>query len=399
MSEKAKKVTTEPYKGVRDFYPEDKAVQDYIFNTWRKIAERFGYEAYGASILEPTELYTSKTSEEIVTEQTYTFTDRGDRSVTLRPEMTPTVARMVAAKRRELGFPLRWYSVENFFRYERTQRGRSREFWQLNADIFGVAGSAADVEIISLAYEIMKAFGARDEDFEIRVNSRKLLNALPVEAIRLLDKKNKMTSEEFNEKWKEYSDTPLSLEADEATGDVLAALSAQGIRNAVFDAGIIRGFDYYTGMVFEVFDTNTENPRSIFGGGRYDRLLEVFSDEVLPAVGFGLGDVTMRDFLETHALIPEYVPATQLYIATVDESYIPEAMRVADELRRHNLNVAVNMTDKKLGNQIQTADKLHIPFLITIGAEEQTSKQYALKNLATGEAETLPLTDIPARIS
>src|SRR3989344_1671790 len=169
---------TQPYKGVRDFYPEDQRVQNYIFSAMRRAVESFGYEEMNASVLEPTELYLSKTSEEIVNEQTYTFKDRGDRSVTLRPEMTPTVARMVAQKKRELGFPLRWYSIQNLFRYERPQRGRLREHWQLNVDVFGISGMEAEIEIIAVAYEIMQRFGATENNFKIHVNSRKLFNRI-----------------------------------------------------------------------------------------------------------------------------------------------------------------------------------------------------------------------------
>jgi len=248
------KLDTAPYKGVRDFYPEDMAIQNYIFNTWRKVAENFGYVEYSASILEPTELYTEKSGAEIINEQTFTFTDRGDRSVTLRPEMTPTLARMIAARRRNLKFPLRWYSIPNIFRYERPQRGRKREHWQLNCDLLGVAGIEGDKEILSLAYAIMKEFGAKDGDFEIRINN-----------------------------------------SDVNTFKDIAP-------NIVSDPELARGQAYYTGMVFEIFDTDKENPRAIAGGGRYDNLLELFDVEPVPAVGFGWGDITMRDFLEIHGL-------------------------------------------------------------------------------------------------
>ena len=250
------KLGTDPYKGVRDFYPEDMAIENYIFNTWRKVAEKFGYEEYSASILEPTEIYTEKSGAEIVNEQTFTFTDRGDRSVTLRPEMTPTLARMVAARRRNLKYPLRWYSIPNLFRYERPQRGRKREHWQLNCDLLGTAGIEADKEMISLAYAVMKEFGAKDSDFEIRINN---------------------------------SDIEIFKEI---------------VPNLVSDPTLARGQTYYTGTVFEIFDTNKENSRSIAGGGRYDNLLEIFDVEPIPAVGFGMGDITLRDFLETHKLGP-----------------------------------------------------------------------------------------------
>jgi histidyl-tRNA synthetase len=229
-------------------------IQNYIFNTWRKVAKQFGYEEYSASILEPTEMYTEKSGAEIINEQTFTFTDRGDRSVTLRPEMTPTLARMIAARRRNLKFPLRWYSIPNLFRYERPQRGRKREHWQLNCDLLGVPDLEGDKEIIKLAYATMKEFGAKDEDFEIRVNNCDIEN---------------------------FKDIAPNL---------------------VSDPTLARGQAYYTGMVFEIFDTNKENGRSLAGGGRYDNLLELFGVEPVPAVGFAVGDITIRDFLETHGL-------------------------------------------------------------------------------------------------
>ncbi len=248
------KPDTQPYKGVRDFYPEDMAVENYIFDTWKKVAKKFNYQEYSASLLEPTEIYTEKSGAEIINEQTFTFTDRGGRSVTLRPEMTPTLARMIAARRRDLKFPLRWFSIPNLFRYERPQRGRRREHWQLNCDLLGMSGVEAEKEIVSLAYTIMKEFGAKDDDFEIRINNSDI--------------------------------------------DIFKDIGP----NFVYDSSLARGQAYYTGMVFEIFDTNKENARSIAGGGRYDNLLEMFGIEPVPTVGFGMGDITLRDFLETHGL-------------------------------------------------------------------------------------------------
>ncbi|MDO8728466.1 MAG: ATP phosphoribosyltransferase regulatory subunit [bacterium] len=282
------KLGTDPYKGVRDFYPEDMKIQNYIFNTWRKVAEDSGYVEYSASILEPSELYKSKTSEEIVNEQMFTFTDRGEREVALRPEMTPTLARMVAARRRNLKFPLRWYSIPNVFRYERPQRGRRREHWQLNCDLMGIAGIEAEVEIISLAHAIMKAFGAKDEDFSIQINSRKAIpEGVTMETIRKIDR-----GEEID----------INIDETLEIHTILEKLNRKDIQNVKFNPKIVRGFDYYTGMVFEVFDTHEDNHRSLFGGGRYDNLLEIFDVDPIPAVGFGMGDITIRDFLETHKL-------------------------------------------------------------------------------------------------
>ncbi len=312
-SERQKKsLSTEPYKGVRDFYPEDMAVQNYIFGVWRKVAEKFGYQEYSASLLEPAELYRSKGNEEIVNDQMFTFKDRGDREVALRPEMTPTLARMVAAQRKSLKFPLRWFSIPNVFRYERPQRGRRREHWQLNADLMGVAGIEGDVEIISLAYAIMKEFGAKNEDFEIQINSRKNkikglrekdATSEKISAVwRLLDKKEKISAEEFQAEARKLVGGELTIELDAEINEIKKILNERGIHNVKINETLARGFDYYTGMVFEVFDTDPENRRSLFGGGRYDNLLEIFGVEPVPTVGFGMGDITIRDFLTTHNL-------------------------------------------------------------------------------------------------
>ncbi len=300
------KLSTEPYKGVRDFYPEDMVIQNYIFDTWKKVSGSFNYEEYNASPLEPAELYRSKTSDEIVNEQTFSFVDRGGREVVLRPEMTPTLARMVAGRRKALKFPLRWFSIPNVFRYEKPQRGRKREHYQYNCDLMGIADISAEVETISIMHAIMKAFGAKDEDFQIKVNDRVLLNEKfgSQELIRLLDRKNKMSTEEFETEWRKISgkDFDPNIEPNENIKNLISKLAEKGIKNVVFDPTVTRGFDYYTGVVFEVFDTSPENNRSLFGGGRYDNLLEIFGVEPVPTVGFAMGDITLRDFLETHGL-------------------------------------------------------------------------------------------------
>ncbi|MGH7141144.1 MAG: histidine--tRNA ligase [Minisyncoccia bacterium] len=399
MSDKPK-LSTEPYKGVRDFYPEAFAVQKYIFETMRTVAERAGYVEYGASILEPAELYRAKgaDNEEIVNDQTYTFTDRGDREVTLRPEMTPTLVRMVAARRRELAFPLRWYSIPNVFRYERPQRGRLREHWQLNVDLFGTSSPAADIEIIAVAYGIMKAFGAKDDEFVIRVNSRAALNRLAGHLglndetrhkfLYLMDRKSKLGPDAFDLELDALGIDPEKITLDDMSEDVAAVvrpLNDTGFKNVVFDPGVVRGFDYYTGVVFEVFDTNPENNRSLFGGGRYDKLLALFGEEKIPAVGFGMGDVTLRDFLESRDLLPAYVSPIAVYIAVADPPLALEAERLAGELRESGINTAIDFGERKLGDQIKSADKQKIPYLIVVGEDELKSREFIIKNLETGE--------------
>lgn len=383
---------TDSYKGVRDFYPEDQRIQNYLFSTMRRTVESFGYDEYNASVLEPTELYTAKSSDEIVSEQTYTFEDRGGRSVTLRPEMTPTVARMVAARKRELGYPLRLYSIPNLFRYERMQRGRLREHWQLNVDLFGVPGREADVEVITVAYNVFRAFGADETHFKIRVNDRVLLNEVlqnvlrdkskTAEALALIDRKEKVPEEEFAGAWNELAS--VSYEGSFAVSDSITALlkdlAARGITNAVFDPTIVRGFTYYTGTVFEIFDTHAENNRSLMGGGRYDTLVEKYGSEPLPACGFGLGDVTLRLFLESHNLLPPLTPAAQVYLVPLDE----RAHKVADELRASGVNVALGMKHDKVADHIRAAQKLGIPYVAVFGENEAASHEVALKHLATG---------------
>ncbi len=401
-----KRIETEPYKGVRDFLPEDMAIQKYIFGVMRKVVESYGYNEYGASILEPSNLYKAKSSQEIVNEQTYTFTDRGDREVTLRPEMTPTVARMVAAHRHNLSVPIRWYSIPNLFRYERPQRGRLREHWQLNVDMFGASGIEADTEIISVAHDIMNAFGVKDDQFEIRINSRALLskeltgklkNESDFEsALSLLDKKDKLETSVFETEWKKLSDQAftLSLSGGEEVDAVIQKLKQEGISNVVFDPSLIRGFSYYTGVIFEVFDKNENNKRALFGGGRYDNLMEIFGKEKVPAVGFGMGDVTMRDVLETYNLLPAYTPSAKLYLCHVGNATISDITKLAKKLRAQGVSVAVDVTERKLGDQIKAADKQKIPFVTVIGDEELTSKTYKIKRLSSGEETSVLESDI-----
>jgi histidyl-tRNA synthetase len=419
MQRKSTTLSTEPYKGVRDFYPEDQFVQEHIFSVWKRAVEKFGYESYNASVLEPTELYKAKSGQEIVNEQTYTFIDRGEREVSLRPEMTPTVARLVAGKRRELGYPLRLYSIPNLFRYERPQRGRLREHWQLNADLFGLTQVEADIEIIAVAAEIMQEFGANESDYVIKVSSRKLLNALFSEWYelddeqshamkKLLDRKAKMDKEAFYSEAEQIIGKPfafLNFEADgelsqafaypniksayEELKSVIEAIRARGISNIEFDPGIIRGFDYYTGIVFEVFDTDPENNRSLFGGGRYDDLMSLFGED-MPACGFGMGDVTIRDFLETRNLLPTYSPAADIMICIMEPAQNGFADKVAADLRDAGNNVAVNYSGKSIGDQIKAAEKLHIGNVIVIGETEAQSETYRIKSLKTGETTPVP---------
>lgn len=416
-------LSTEPYKGVRDFYPEDWAKIQYVFDTIRTLLRKNGFEEYQASPLERAELYEAKTSEEIVSEQTYTFTDRGERRVTLRPEMTPTLARMVAGKRRELVYPLRWFSIGNRFRYERPQRGRLREFYQADVDIVGLPGPKGDGEAIVRAHQIMRAFGAADRDFEIRINSRSLINTACNELglsepeqnayIALVDKKEKMPVSEFEKAraaFRRNGADPLELikagtnaKVAEELGKLqglMDALHARGISNLVFTPTLMRGFLYYTGTVFEFFDTHPKNSRALFGGGRYDGLVLLFGGDPVPAVGFALGDVTLLDFLETHKLLPKHLTgAPELFIGTPHETDIPAAHAYAEIVRSEGVNVLVNVMDKSLGDQVKEAVKRKIPYFLAYGANEGEAGRVTLKVLAESREEPLALDAVAAFIA
>ncbi|MEK7462477.1 MAG: histidine--tRNA ligase [Patescibacteria group bacterium] len=414
-----KYLSTDSYKGVRDFYPKDAAVQQYIFETWAKTAESFGFERYDASILEPSDLYKAKGAEnaELVNEQTYTFTDRGDREVTLRPEMTPTVARMVAGKRRELSFPLRWYSIPNLFRYERMQRGRLREHWQLNCDIFGSNDYTADIEMIALAYQCLIDFGATPDMFEIQINDRALMNRLYqalgvneeniVAITRLNDRRDKIDTQTYRTELKAIVGEGILVEqiimmldsSDEQT-DVVIGLAELGITNVVFNKSLARGFDYYTGTIFEFRDTAKENNRSLLGGGRYDNLTALFSEEAISGVGFGFGDVTMRDFLETHNLLPSdiYAPGPTVTIIPTDEEHNLEAQKIAKEIRSSGVSSAADIGTKKVGKKISEASERGSKYVIVVGEDEVSSQTLTLKNLQTGEENSGPISEIIKQI-
>ncbi len=382
-----------------------------LFSVLRMVCERVGYVEYGASVLEPAELYKSKNAEneEIINEQTYTFTDRGDREVTLRPEMTPTVARMVAAKRREFGYPLRLYSIPNFFRYERPQRGRLREFWQLNVDIFGSRSLAADTEIISVAYGVMRALGGSESDFVIKVGSRPAMNevaqraGLSPEATKkffaLLDRRAKMPTTEFEQNLQALGVPMAAVSPDEVPADIAEMLEqfrAGGVGNIVYDPSIVRGFAYYTGIVFEVFDLHPQNNRAVGGGGRYDNLTALFDDEPMPGVGFAMGDEPLRLFMDARGLIPPYTPPTQVYVALAAPELLPEATTLVQELRQAGVCVAQDFGERKLGDQIKAASKHKIPHLIVVGQDELTAGAFAVRDLTTGEEEHVGRAELAA---
>lgn len=417
-------LSSQPYKGTRDYYPADKRIQNYIFDTWKRVVQRHGYEEYGAPMLEPLEVYMAKSGQELAGEQTYAFTDRGGRTVAIRPEMTPTISRMVAARRQELGYPARLFSIANFMRYERPQRGREREFWQLNTDIFGVEGAIAEAEVIGLASELLKAFGATNDMFTIKINNRKLINFMMAQylgldgpealaMVKLFDRKDKISNDEFMAQAtdvfgedmaevglekvtqlleaKNMADLPSELRDSSAVREVqelFTLLEAAGVSNAVFDITLMRGLDYYTGTVFEVVDTDPQNNRSLFGGGRYDGLVGVFGAEPIPTVGMAPGLTTMELFLSTHNLLPQLTSTTDVGIIVLGDS-LKGALKLATQLRTQGVNVEVDISGRKLEKQMKAVLKKNVPFMLFVGEQELIDGTYALKNTKTEEEQKL----------
>lgn len=412
-------LSTQPYKGARDFYPEDKRIQKHIFSVLRQVVESYGYQEYDAPIVEPQELYLAKGSDEIVNEQTYSFVDRGGRQVTLRPEMTPTVSRMVAGKRQELIYPLRWYSIPNLWRYERPQRGRLREHWQLNVDLFGVEDISADHEVISIADSILQAFSAKRSMYQIHINSRQLishilhdyfgLNSVQVAGlIRLIDKMHKLKPDEFVPmvealltpsqkvdgkmldeilgvlKANSIAELPVNVQHHKSAielNKLIDLLTSSGISNTKFDISLMRGFDYYTDIVFEVFDTNPDNNRSMFGGGRYDGLVAQFGVDAVPTVGFGMGDVTLANFLEAHNLLKVIRPETDAVAITIGEDTYNLAQDTLNTLRKEGVRVAVDNTSRKLDKKLMAVAKSGVRYVIFIGKDELDRGTYKIKDL------------------
>ena len=426
-------LSSQPYKGTRDYYPEQKRVQNYIFNTWRSVVESFGYEEYGAPILEPLDIYAAKSGNELVNDQTYVFSDRGGRTVAIRPEMTPTISRMVAARRQELAYPARLYSIANFMRYERPQRGREREFWQLNVDLFGVDDITADIEVITIADAILKAFGAGQDDYVIRVNNRKFIYFMMAQYLgldivqaglmtKLFDRRGKITEQDFEEQAtlilgddaseqipkikqiidaKTIEELPEELQASTSLDEikaVFAGLKKQNVTNAIFDATLMRGLDYYTGTVFEAFDTHPDNNRSLFGGGRYDGLVGLFGAEPLSAVGMAPGNTMIENFLAVHNLLPEDRSLTDVYVVVIGEA-LDGAVGVATELRKAGIKTEVDITSRKLDKQMKTALKKLIPRILFIGESEVEKGEYTLKDLALGTEEKLTVQQIIDKLS
>lgn len=413
--------------GFRDFYPADFAVRAHITSTWRETARRYGFEEYDGPPLEALELYTDKSGEEIVG-QLYNFTDKGGREVALRPEMTPTLARMVGARAGGLRKPIRWFSVPQLFRYERTQRGRLREHFQWNVDLVGESDSAADAEVLAVALDGLRALGLTEEHIVARYNDRRLLERLLLEigvaeanlprAYNAVDKLGRDPDERIRERLR--TEAGLDNAAIDRVFSVfragsLAALAhefggVEGIEAEIeritqfqqrletmgfgayvaYDASIVRGLAYYTGIVFEIFDRRGEL-RAICGGGRYDRLLGAVSGADLPAVGFGMGDVVLTELLRDLDLLPDTAPAVDVYLVAVSENEQPTLLRAARALRASGHSVIYALRPTSVGKQFKDADARGARRVVVFGPDEVAAGVAVVRTMGTGGEERVPL--------
>ncbi|MBI4130504.1 histidine--tRNA ligase [Candidatus Roizmanbacteria bacterium] len=411
------KLTTLPVKGFRDIYPEQMSIRQWLFGKMRETANLFGYQECDGPILEPFDLYAAKSGEELVTQQTFSMKDRGGRDVAMRPEFTPTHARMVSARQQELIYPLRWFSIGPCFRYEAPQKGRGREFYQFDVELIGPTSPLSDAEIIAVAIKLLQSVGLTSKDVVVKINSRKLmefkLSLLNIpksqtpNVFRLIDKKDKMNEDA----WKKYAttiglstdqtknlqkiltDRDVAFESEELT-EVFSTLKDMDVSSfAEYDAGVVRGLDYYTGTVFEVRDRQGAF-RAVMGGGRYDNLVELFGGQPLSGIGFACGDMVLMELLEEYGKLPKFPrinpTPTRVLVTIFNESTVRDSLRMVNLLRNNNIPAELYPDSKvKLDKQIKYADRKSIPFVIIAGPNELAKQQVVFKKLADGSQQVI----------
>lgn len=430
---KKAKLSTQPYKGARDFYPEDIRIRNYIFNTWKKVCKRYGFEEYDFPFLEPFEIYAAKTGEEIVNNQLYWFKDRGGRKIAIRPEKTPSVARMVAAKINELPKPIKWFNIGNCWRYEKPQKGRGREFFQFDCDILGIESITADVEVFSIPVEVMSELGAKEGMFEIRICNRRLAeyylkeivnlkggiseqNTQIYKVAKIVDSKTKITDQQFINGLEEINLNKEQIEKlinfinsdleflekykknSYGAEEILTFFKLMEKRGYAkyfkYSPEIMRGLDYYTGNVIEQFDLKPDNNRSMFGGGRYDNLVDIFSDKMIPGVGFAMGDITLLEFLKGWNLLPALSTETKVLVTIFDENIREKSFEIVKELRNKGINTLASLEIEKLDKQLKYADRKGIPYVIIIGPDEIKKGTLMLKDMRAKKQEEMKLDEV-----
>ena len=403
-------------KGTRDFYPEDMAVRSWLYQVLREVSESFGYQEYEGPILEKVELYAAKSGEELVKEQAFVFPDRGGELITLRPELTPTLARMVAQRQRQLTYPLRWWSFGPFWRYERPQKGRTREFFQWNVDLIGANSPEGDAELVAIGAAFFKKVGLTPDQVGIYFNDRGLMESeldalnltskeIKKQVFRLIDRRDKLSPESWEAFAVEIGLTSTQLVELKArledkelwrrstrVSRFFAALQAQGVTDYVqYDPQIVRGLDYYTGIVFEARD-KARDGRAILGGGHYDNLVADVGGDPLPGVGFAMGDVMAGIVLEKYERLPaiSQTPA-EVLVTVFDELLLLPMQQLATQLRSEGLKVICTAEGEKLPRQLKTADKLGIRFVVIVGPDEYSAGQATIKDLKERRQVTIPV--------
>ncbi|WP_328613705.1 histidine--tRNA ligase [Amycolatopsis sp. NBC_00355] len=419
---------TAPYKGTRDFLPAEMSVRTQVFGHLYDVLERRGFLRYDGPILESAEIYERKSGQELADKQLYTLTDKGGRRLALRPEMTPSVARMIAGSAKSLSFPVRWYSHPNCHRYEAPQRGRVREHWQINADIFGSDSANCEIEIFELVHDMMAALGATPDMFVLRVNDRNLLTSALTDVagvsedhlsqvFALVDRWEKYPREKLAEgageiglSDKQFDKLAETLDKGEALLEELPAavreqsnlvkvLNSSAGSLVKYEPIIVRGLAYYTSTVFEVFDTSPENRRALFGGGRYSDLASMFTAQQIPGIGFGMGDVTLIDFLETHGLTPAPRSEVDVMVIPVTEDLLDAARSVAQSLRQAGLRTSTPIEHRKLGKELTRADKAGAVAVVIVGQEDWAAGNVTVRSLATREQNPVAIADAPAAVT
>ncbi|MCP5096600.1 MAG: histidine--tRNA ligase [Chloroflexi bacterium] len=427
-----KKLSNNPPKGTSDWWLPEFNKRQYIFNTWRRVNRQFGFEEYLTPILESADVYRAKSGEDVGGKELMTMTDRAGRELAIRPEMTPSVTRMVTRFYKQTPKPLRLFSIANFWRNERPQRGRNREFWQLNTDIFGSTSIYSDVEILQVALELMLAFNPPAESFVLQLNHRKLIDAILTDiakvpanlitpTVRLLDKFQKLPMVKFEAALTQIGLTQPTIMAlitfmecrDEnqlvavfpsllenqgylELKTIIRLLNKAGYTDWIaFNPAVIRGFDYYDGMVFEMFDNHPKNNRALFGGGRYNGLASLFGNETIPGIGFAPGDETTKLFLESWELFPADLDSTnRIYFPLFDESLAGQVNQIARELRSAGLEVEQGLSKQNMKQSLKYANKKGIPTVLIFGGNEAAQETITVKQMKTGDQTSVALNEL-----
>ncbi|MFH0951344.1 MAG: histidine--tRNA ligase [bacterium] len=424
------KLSNQPPKGTNDWLPAELKIRQYIFNTWRQVCQSCGYQEYLTPIIEAAEIYQAKSGEDVGGKELMMFQDKAGRNLAIRPEMTPSITRLVSRIYNAEQKPIRYFSIANFLRNEKPQRGRNREFWQLNFDIFGSQAKGADLEIMQMALDIMLAFQPPAQSFFLAINSRELIEGLLTTAkikpdkqqaiVRLLDKWGKLPIKDWQSALKD-----LNI-ATEPQNKIMAFMSAKTIKDLTkalpelknnqglkdiqdaidslsqlgygqwlqFKPSVIRGFDYYDGLIFEVFDNHRDNNRSMFGGGRYNGLAQIFGGQSFPAVGCAPGDETTKLFLASWKLLDKIQKSKEeevYYLPLLDQTLLLPTQKLAKKLRQVGRQVECGLTEQRINKALDYANKKQIPWVVILGSDESQKGKYKVKNMKTGQEKTIKL--------